>query len=177
METFFILPGLGNSGPDHWQSVWERSHPSFVRVEQDEWDSPKCEEWVARLEEYITRLDGCCLLISHSSSCALVAHWALSASPENLAKVHGALLVAPSDPHGPCYPLGPTGFGPVPLRTLPFPTIVVASTNDQYVTLDCARAYAHAWGSRMVELENAGHINVASGFGPWPEGMDLLKEL
>jgi hypothetical protein len=32
-------------------------------------------------------------------------------------------------------------------------------------------------GSRLVNLGLAGHINVESGFGPWPEGEALLAEL
>jgi predicted alpha/beta hydrolase family esterase len=87
------------------------------------------------------------------------------------------MLVGPSDPTGPHYPVGPTGFAPVPLRPLPFPTIVVASTDDPFVTVSQAQAYAQAWGSRFVLLENAGHINTASGHGPWPEGFALLATL
>ena len=54
---------------------------------------------------------------------------------------------------------------------------VVASTDDRYVGLDRAREYATAWDSELIVLENAGHINVASGFGPWPEGLELIERL
>jgi predicted alpha/beta hydrolase family esterase len=91
--------------------------------------------------------------------------------------VRGALLVAPSDPEGPSYPLGPTGFAPMPLDRLPFRSIVVASTNDIYVTAERAREYAVAWGSELVDVGAAGHINAASGLADWPFGRVLLARL
>jgi predicted alpha/beta hydrolase family esterase len=68
-------------------------------------------------------------------------------------------------------------FSPIPLVRLPFPSIVVASTDDPFVSLDRAAAFAAAWGSRLVTIERAGHINADAGFGPWPEGRALLAEL
>ena len=172
-----ILPGIGSSGPDHWQSHWERLDPSCRRVEQREWEAPQCATWVARLDEAIAAEPSSVVLVAHSSACALVAHWAMTALPEHTARVRAALLVAPSDPDGPNYPVGPTGFSPVPLRPLPFASIVVASSDDRYVTAVRARQFADAWNSRFVLLENAGHINTASGHGAWPEGYALLSEL
>jgi len=99
------------------------------------------------------------------------------ASAANLERVRGALLVAPSDPEGPSYPEGPTGFAPMPLQRLPFPSIVVASRDDQYVTIERAREYATAWGSELVDVGDAGHINSSSGLGSWPAGYGLLQRL
>lgn len=175
--TSFILPGLGNSGPEHWQSHFERADRSCVRVEQDEWDAPDCADWVRRLDEELLRSVWPVRLVAHSSSCAMIAHWVAQASDDALAKVCGALLVAPSDPDGPHYPSGPSGFSPVPLVQLPFASIVVCSDDDPYVTVAQAEQYAHAWGSRVVLLPAAGHINVASGFGDWPAGYALLESL
>lgn len=171
-----ILPGIGNSGPDHWQSHWERTQGGCTRVVQDEWDSPRCADWVARLDDILARQALPVVLAAHSSACALVAHWAAHGGPQ-ISRVRGALLVGPSDPEGPNYPVGPVGFAPVPMQQLPFRSTVVASTNDPYVRLETAEAYASAWGSRLVVLEQAGHINVASGFGAWPEGLALLNDL
>ena len=172
-----ILPGIGNSGPEHWQSHWERRDGSCRRVEQQEWDAPRCADWIARLDEAIAAESRPIILVAHSSACALVAHWAATASPDRTARARAALLVAPSDPDGPNYPVGPTGFSPVPLRRLPFPSTVVASSDDRYVSEARARQFANAWNSRFVLLENAGHINAASGHGAWPEGYALLSEL
>lgn len=175
--TVLILPGLGDSGPEHWQSHWERDDANCQRVNQTEWDSPQLSDWASCLDAAIIGASRPVVLVGHSSACALVAHWAVQSGPARHALIRGALLVAPSDPEGANYPEGPCGFAPIPMVRLPFPTVVVASTNDPYVSADRAREYATAWGSRYVELPNAGHINVAAGFGPWPEGLALLNEL
>lgn len=175
--TTLILPGLGDSGPEHWQSHWERQDPTCRRVIQAEWDAPRCADWVTTLGAAVDAAPGPVVLVAHSSSCALVAHWARDAASAALARVRGALLVAPSDPEGPNYPEGPTGFGPVPLERLPFPSIVVASTDDVYVSASRARAYADAWRSTFVNAGAAGHINSASGLGAWPAGYALLTGL
>jgi uncharacterized protein len=172
-----ILPGLYDSGPEHWQSYWERADPACRRVVQADWETPRCADWVARLDAEIAALHGPAPLVAHSASCALVAHWAASAPPAHLARVRGALLVAPSDPEAPSFPAGPTGFAPLPLAELPFPSTVVASTNDEYVTLDRAAAVARAWGSRFVNAGAAGHLNSASGLAGWPAGRALRDEL
>jgi hypothetical protein len=132
---------------------------------------------VKALDASIASLTEPVVLVAHSSSCALVSHWARAASAERRALVRGALLVAPSDPEGPNYPLGPTGFAPVPLDRLPFPSIVVSSTDDIYVTASKARSYAAAWGSEYVDIGAVGHINSTSGLGAWPEGYALLERL
>ena len=172
-----LLPGLGDSGPEHWQSYWERGDPSCTRVRQEEWDRPRCRDWCKRLESAVQESACPVVLCGHSSACALVCHWAATAPRASLAKVRGALLVAPSDPEGPAYPPGPTGFSPVPMMPLPFPSTVVASTDDAYVTVERAGEYARAWGSRLVILTAAGHINSASALGEWSAGQALLDAL
>src|SRR3972149_6660062 len=32
--TILILPGVGGSGTEHWQTAWEKAFPCFQRVEQ-----------------------------------------------------------------------------------------------------------------------------------------------
>jgi uncharacterized protein len=175
--TALILPGLSSSGPEHWQTLWEQRDPGCRRVEQAEWETPRCADWVSTLDDAVASSEEAVVLVAHSSACALVAHWARDASSENLAKVRGALLVAPSDPEAPRFPEGPTGFAPMPLQRLPFPSIVVASRNDQYLTMERAREYAAAWGSELVDVGDAGHVNAASGLGSWPTGYGLLQRL
>ncbi|HTN52127.1 MAG TPA: alpha/beta hydrolase [Anaeromyxobacter sp.] len=168
-----LLPGLFDSGPGHWQTLWMQGRPGLRRVEQDDWEAPRLGDWVARLDEAVREVGSQALLAAHSAGCGLVAHWA-RAHPR---PIRGALLVAPSDAEAPSYPKGPTGFAPMPLLRLPFPSTVVASGDDPYVSLARAREFAAAWGSRLVELGAAGHVNTASGHGPWPEGLVLLGEL
>jgi predicted alpha/beta hydrolase family esterase len=174
MTNVFILPGLGNSGEQHWQTLWEARHSSWKRIMQDDWDTPRCADWVQRIDSILSTVpEGTSVLVAHSSSCATVAHLAQTTKH----RIKGALLVAPSDPLGAAYPQGPTGFAPVPLERLPFPSIVVASENDEYISLEQARIYADAWGSRFVNIGAKGHINSASGLGAWEEGLTLLQDL
>jgi len=168
-----ILPGLYSSGPAHWQTLWEGSHQDFQRVQQRDWETPACSDWVQTLQRAVAGTPGA-VLVGHSSACALVAHWARR-HPRSLVK--GALLVAPSDPEGPAYPKGPRGFGPMPLERLPFPSTVVMSANDIYVSPERGAAFARAWGSTLVNIGAAGHINGESGLGAWPAGLSLLEEL
>jgi predicted alpha/beta hydrolase family esterase len=85
--------------------------------------------------------------------------------------------VAPSDTEAPSYPKGTTGFLPMPLNRLSFPSIAAVSNNDFYVTTERAKLFAKAWGSEIVEIGNVGHINVDAGYGEWEEGLLLLKKL
>ena len=175
--SVLLLPGLWNSGPDHWQSHWENSRPGCIRVVQREWETPSAADWVETLEAAVLAAPGPVVLAAHSLACTLVSRFAAAASPGATAKVRGALLVAPSDVDAPSYPGGTSGFTPMPLERLPFPGIVVASSNDEYVTIARARLFARSWGARLVEVGAHGHLNSASKLGMWPQGLALLEEL
>jgi predicted alpha/beta hydrolase family esterase len=168
-----IHPGLNNSGPQHWQTRWEQEH-GFTRIQQQEWDTPVCEDWITTLDHTITqyRFEQV-IIVAHSLACCTVAHWAHRFNRV----IKGALLVGPSDVEAPSYPPGTTGFQPMPLNKLPFPTVTVASTDDEYVTIERAQQFADAWGSRLVNIGNHGHINSLSNLGSWPEGFALLQQL
>ncbi|QKG53988.1 RBBP9/YdeN family alpha/beta hydrolase [Hymenobacter sp. BRD67] len=171
---FFIVPGLGSSGPEHWQSYFERQNPDFTRIQQREWDAPDKDDWVATLEQALAGEDlSQVVLIAHSLGCVTVAHWANTYGH----RIKGALLVAPADVDTSSFAAFPTtGFGPMPLQRLPFPSKVVASTTDEWVSVARARQFAEAWGSKLILLEAAGHLNAASGHGNWPAGLELLRE-
>lgn len=172
-----IIPGWSSSGEDHWQSRWERGMSSARRVEQADWFNPEKTAWVNTILLAIADCRRPAVLVAHSLGVAAVAHAALSI-PEGL--VAGAFLVAPADvdnwrnwpvTQGYSFPGPETGFVPLPLRPLPFPAAVVASNDDPYCALDRARFLAHSWGANFVEAGSVGHINTASGHGPWPEGL------
>ncbi|WP_374380374.1 RBBP9/YdeN family alpha/beta hydrolase [Dongia sp.] len=175
MRPIVIIPGLGNSGPLHWQRLWQAELGNNARmVEQDDWDRPNIADWVARLDRVIADLPVPPVLVAHSLSCALVAHWVAKAARA----VAGALLVAPADVDSDTHtPPETRSFRPMPMSRLPFPSTVVASGDDPYVARARAQAFALAWGSRFVDIGAAGHINTASGFGEWPLGRLLLGEL
>ena len=68
---YLTVPGLGNSGPEHWQSFFERSGEHFQRIEQQEWDAPDCHEWIANIDQAIAAYDpSTVILIGHSLGCA-----------------------------------------------------------------------------------------------------------
>lgn len=171
-----ILPGLFDSGPQHWQTQWEHRFSGLRRVEQSDWQTPTCSDWVQRLHEKVLASPRPVVLVGHSLACTLIAQWAQQ-HPEVAQRVRGALLVAPSDTEADSYPVGTSGFAPMLMNQLPFASITVASTDDPYVSVKRASAFSDAWGSELVWLHNAGHINGDSGYGAWPEGVDLLFKL
>ncbi|MDE3230754.1 MAG: alpha/beta hydrolase [Chloroflexota bacterium] len=174
--TTLIIPGWQNSGPEHWQSRWQREHPDYRRVEQRNWDVPDRAQWVATLESAVAGAPAPVTLVAHSLGCALVAHWAALATPAR-AKVTGALLVAPPDVERADMPPEVLGFRPLPLAPLPFRSKLVASDDDPYCALDAARGLAARWGCQFVALSGAGHLNTDAGYGPWPAGEALLAAL
>lgn len=169
-----LVPGWENSGPQHWQSLWERADPHrFQRVQQRDWNTPDPDEWVRALDDAIAAEPAPVVLVAHSLGCIAVARWAARFTRP----VAGALLVAPADVERADTPEPIRCFAPVPLQPLPFRSILVASSNDEYLSMDRAEHFARCWGSELVPLGVAGHINTASGFGPWPEGERLLETL
>lgn len=174
MTHYLIIPGLGNSGPEHWQTYFEQSGENFTRIEQTEWDAPDCRDWVETIHAALAPYDlSNVVLIGHSLGCTTIAHW----SHQYQMAIKGAFLVAPSDIEMPVYDFPATGFVPIPLRKLPFPSMVVASSDDPWVSLDRAKQFADAWGSVFVNIGEAGHINAAAGYGPWEKGLELLRQL
>ena len=168
-----LVPGIGNSGPQHWQSRWEAQHDTWIRVRQNDWENPVCGDWVQALELAVLRAAPHLLIAAHSLGCLAVAHW-LARTSLNIA---GALLVAVPDPHGAIFPAQAVGFTPLPRKRFPCASIVVASTDDPYCDLEFVRQCAAAWGSRLVDIGPAGHINADSGLGDWSEGQRLLESL
>ena len=168
--SIIIVSGWRDSGPRHWQTLWAERLPQARRVVQDDWHTPTRSAWVARLEETVLEQPGPVVIVAHSLGCITTAHM----KPEAAARVRGALLVAPADPERRAVL---SDFAPVPYAALPYRSILVASSNDPYCPIRLAGAYARAWGSEFVRLQNAGHINVDSGHGEWPLGRALLQSL
>jgi len=176
METIYlIVPGVTNSSPQHWQSLWEKEFPErFRRIEQKEWNTPVCADWINEIEVNVREANPeTVVLVAHSLGCVAVAHWARKFGT----RIKGAFLVAPSDCEAESYTFDTKGFAPIPLDKLPFKSLVVASTNDEYVSLTRARQFADAWGSEFVNVGAKDHINFGAGFGEWNEGLELLKKV
>lgn len=168
-----LLPGWQNSGPAHWQSRWEARY-GYTRVQQHDWMRPLRGDWMAQLEEAVLSHSQPCVLVAHSLGCLLVASWA--AHSRNTAKVRGALLVAPGDAEREDLRPMLASWAPVSMQALPFSSVLFASHNDPYCSLERANAMAAAWGARCIDYGMAGHINADSGLGDWPDGHAHLTQ-
>ena len=174
--TFLTVPGWQNSPPEHWQSLWEGSAQGRIgRVAQLDWERPERDAWVKGLEEAVSGAVTPVVLIAHSLGVLAVVHWAEASV--SAGRVAGAFLVAPPDLD--CLerrPASLVSFAPVPKGPLPVPALVAGSETDPYAAPERVERMAIDWGARYVNAGALGHINVASGHGPWPEGERLFAE-
>lgn len=173
--SVLVIPGWNGSGAGHWQTIWEQKYTQFRRVEQSNWTRPARQDWIAQIDVDLDCAASPTFLVAHSLGCLAVAHWAGAAGKKTNC-VAGAFLVAPpwlteSDQ---C-PAQLADFLPMPLDQLPFPSLFVASENDHYLPIEIAARLSASWGSQFVDVGRQGHINVASGHGPWPAGEGLLR--
>lgn len=164
------LPGIGNSGPGHWQSLWEAQLPGLRRFAPASWDAPERADWMRALDKAVTEAPQPPVLIVHSLACLLVAHAAAALK----GRIAGAFLVSVPDPDGPAFPAAAPSFRDPPRKPLPFPAVMIASTDDPYGTVDHARQRAMEWQASLAILGPRGHINAKSDLGAWPEGLALL---
>lgn len=174
MCTTLIVPGLNGSDEGHWQRHWLLDDPQARLVDQDNWQCPVLEDWIDRLESALSAVESA-YIVAHSLGCPLVANMASRASA---AKIRGALLVAPAhldrvEAMHPCI----VRFGAFPQQPLAFPSLVVGSMNDPYMSPEELVHTATSWGSDLVNLGSVGHINIAAGFGRWPQGYALFDRL
>jgi uncharacterized protein len=175
-----IVPGLYGSDPDHWQSRWEaflhRQGITVRRVIQSNWANPTYRAWSNGLRRAVRACRRPVILVAHSLGAVLVAR---RASEHRLGIAAGALLVAPADVE---HHTGPdayrvSGFAPLPVTPLPFPSLLVASQNDEWLSSARADALAARWGSTLVDAGRIGHIGSASNIGLWPDGLSALLQL
>lgn len=169
-----ILPGWQGSGPLHWQMRWAALYKDVV-VEQHDWMRPLRGDWLSRLDDVLSDLEGPVYLAAHSLGCIQVAAWA--AVSAQCHKVKGALLVAPGDVEAAQVTDLFPSWRPIELNRLPFKSVLVGSQNDPYCTSDRAQALAQAWGSDFLNLGLKGHVNAESNLGDWPEGREMLNSL
>mgnify|MGYP002040998426 FL=1 len=162
-----VVPGLHGSGPDHWQSRWERLYPSLQRVEQDDWSQPDLTRWAQRMTEVLSESDQPTLIVAHSFGCLTT----MQAASHGRFDLAGALLVAPADPEK----FGVDGI----LRDarLPCPSIVIGSTNDPWMASNRAAYWADVWGCGFLSAGALGHINAESNLGDWEQGLQQLQTL
>lgn len=175
--TILTVPGLGGSGPSHWQTLWEVSRPDTHRIELGMWDQPHRNAWVTKIDQAVRAAQAPVIFAAHSLGCLAVAWWAeMSPQPYGW-PVAGALLVAPADADRSDAPAELKGFAPTPRKSLPFPSILVASTDDPWIEIERARDLASFWGSHFIDTGAQGHLNAASGIGWWEEGQAMLNRV
>jgi predicted alpha/beta hydrolase family esterase len=169
-----LLPGWQNSGPGHWQSLWEAEHGD-QRVEQADWFWPRRGDWMAQLEEAVLASPQPAVLAAHSLGCHLVAAWA--AHSRHTERVQGALLVAPPDLARADMPPQLAPWQPPVLQRLPFPARLLYSSDDPYGGVEASLALAQAWGATATPAGAAGHLNAESKLGHWPQARQWLHDL
>ncbi len=178
--TFLMVPGLREHVQEHWQTHLQTELPRAACVEPLKENKLSCAARVEALNDTLAAIEGPVIVVAYSAGVMITVHWA----QRYQRPIHGALLAAPADVEEPMpagYPtleqLSSRGWAPIPIAPLPFPSILAASRNDPLARFEKARQMAVAWGSRLVDLGEVGHLNPAAGFGPWPGAKPLLQQL
>ncbi|RWU17277.1 alpha/beta hydrolase [Pseudomonas alkylphenolica] len=178
--TVLIVPGLRDHVAEHWQTLLEARLAKVRAVAPLQANGLDCNARVEAIQHALEQIDGEVVLVAHSAGVLMVAHWAARYQRP----IKGALLAAPPDLQAEwpaAYPspdtLRANGWAPLPITPLPFPSIVAASSNDHLASLEAVTAMAQGWGSQLVELGAVGHLNPASGYGPWPQAESFIQTL
>lgn len=180
MTHTLIVPGVGGSEYDHWQSWLQRDLMQCSRVEQKDWNYPILKKWVAEFVQSIQKIDDDIEIVAHSFGC-LTSLAALAQHPNLMHNIKKLILVAPANPER----FGEQGFAHDSqnnysayfhtLKKLQVPTVMLISENDPWLSFEDAQVLANSWEIKPINLGQVGHINVASGFGPFPEIKQYLS--
>jgi len=171
MRPVLLVPGIGNSGPTHWQSLWEARYSNVLRLQQQDWEHPVCDAWAEVLELAVRQCAEPPIVVAHSLGCLVVARWAAHSAQA----IHAALLVAVPDPAAASFPVEATGFLPLPSTLAGRRLTVVSSTNDPFSSPAYTEQRVAAWGAEHICLGARGHLNASSGLADWPEGWALVQ--
>ena len=184
VAAVLIVPGLRDESAEHWQTLLvgelERLGRTVRSVKPMGRENLDCALRVALVQQEVAAVNAPLIIVAHSAGALTVAHWASQAR----ADVRGALLAVPPNFEAPMpagYPslnaVSAGGWLPLARTALPFPSIVAASRNDPLAPYEWVRDLAGAWHSRLIDLGAVGHLNPASGFGPWPRALQLIAAL
>lgn len=182
MSTTLIIPGRNGSGPGHWQTWLEAQLPDARRISGINWEKPAIHAWAGAIVREIDHTAGEVWLVAHSFG-VLAALLAGKRRPDRIA---GAMLVAPADPElftesglvdwSKDESIRGTTVGHLlPHAALPFPALLVLSSNDVWMRMTTGLTWGSRWGARVTQVGPQGHLNESSGHGPWPEGLALFQ--
>ncbi len=168
-----IIPGYEGAGPVHWQTRMAGKLSTARIVDQPDWLHSSLGVAVDQIVRAVGQAQRPVVFVAHSLGNILVAQTVPALAGAGLIdRVKGAYLVAvPTARALSVLAAVDPAFADIPRDPLPFPSVLVASSNDPYASLEDAADISAAWGSKLIEAGEQGHINTASGHGPWPEGM------
>lgn len=178
VRRYVVVPGIWNSGAEHWQTAWERSWNAAVpgsalRIVPSSWDEPDRADWVRAIDDAVHALGPTgVVIVAHSLGCLATTAWLA----EHDGVAAGAFLVASPDPETDAFPAAATGFT-MPDGPVATPTLVASSRDDEYCSPGRAAEIAATIGAAFVDVGGLGHVNVASGIGDWADGARLLERL
>jgi uncharacterized protein len=173
VSRHLLVPGRGMPTPEHWLRRWAAAHPEYRWAPEPPGPPLVLRDRVAALDRAVRADDEPAVLIAHSAGCVSTVVWAAG----HTGPVRAALLVTPPYIEG-FAPDDPADLPwSVPRARLPFPAILVASRTDPHCTFARSERYADDWGAELVDAGDAGHLDTASGYGPWPAGERLLSRL
>ncbi len=171
MFNIVFVPGYGGSKDGHWLKKWHQQFTRSYWVEQSDWFNPCCVDWVENLNHTIKSIKGPIVLIAHSLGCNTVVEW----SKQYTGNIVGVFLVALPDIESIDLPSSVSGFQSPPLQQLPFPSVMIASTDDPYCKFERASHFASTWGCELVSIGNSRHID-SPQLAAWPEGSRQLNK-
>ncbi|MGB3070289.1 MAG: alpha/beta hydrolase [Ottowia sp.] len=180
MPTLLLIPGLRDEAPGHWQAILAGQWPGAVSLPALGRRNIDLAARLVQIEDAVQAIKGPVVLVAHSGGVIATVHWA----QRTRAAIHGALLATPplfAGPLGSEFPdlaeFQRSGWMPIPRSPLPFRSIVAASRNDPLGSYEGVSELARDWGACLIDLGESGHLNPASGFGPWPAALELVREL
>ncbi|WP_307480740.1 RBBP9/YdeN family alpha/beta hydrolase [Microbacterium trichothecenolyticum] len=179
MVAYVVVPGIGGSDGQHWQSRWEHGWGAdAVRITPSSWDAPDLDDWVDAVDRAVRDARGRAdqvVVVAHSLGCWATTVWVRGDAEHRVAAV---MLVAPPDLRDEGFPAtAAASFVDLEPRTLSCRSVVVASTDDPHCRVDVAQGLAAGWGSPLRVVGARGHLNSASGLGEWAEGREVLAGL
>lgn len=175
MRPVLLVPGICNSGPTHWQSLWEARYPKVLRLQQRDWDHPVCDTWAEVLGQAIRQCAEPPIVVAHSLGCLVVARWAAHTAGDAAQAMHAALLVAVPDPGAASFPAQATGFLPFATSLGGRRVTLVSSSDDPFSSPAYTAQRVADWGAEHFCLGALGHLNASSGLVDWPEGWAIVQ--